>query len=182
MVLFPRPLTFHDCLPSHREVCCRPDTSRTCAHGGTKPPYSFQLHGGFFLSQDDRFGNPYYNPETDVSGSLLHELTHQLGMIDLYNLDVSLEVPQVLDRHGRPVQMEYWTSFLFPGLMNDPGIDPPIYDEHTSLALNINKGYRRGYYGEYLYDIPEQSRLRVMDNEGHPASGVTVGSTSRPST
>lgn len=58
--------------------------------------------------------------------------------------------------------------------MNDPGIDPPIYDEHTSLALNINKGYRRGYYGEYLYDIPEQSRLRVMDNEGHPASGVTV--------
>ncbi|MFV2044346.1 MAG: CARDB domain-containing protein, partial [Anaerolineales bacterium] len=110
----------------------------------TSPPTDWSEDGGFFLSQDDRFGNPYYDPETDVSGSLLHELTHQLGIIDLYALDVPLEVPQVLDRNGRPVQMEYWTSFLFPGLMNDPGIDPPIYDEHSSLALNTNKGYRRG--------------------------------------
>jgi hypothetical protein len=138
------------------------------------PATDWSEDGGFFLSLDDRSGNPYYDPESDVSGALLHELTHQLGIIDMYNLDVSLEVPQVFDRFDRPVQMEYWSEFMFPGLMNDPGISPPIYDEHTTLALNINKGYRRGYYGEYLYDVPEQSFVGVLDNEGNTAAGVNI--------
>lgn len=138
------------------------------------PPTNWSEDGGFFMSADDRFGNAYYDPETDVSGGLLHELTHQLGIIDMYNLNVPLEVPQVLDRLGRPVQMEYFTGALFPGLMNNPGIRPPIYDEHTSVALNANKGYRRGYYGEYLYDVPEQTYVRVLDNRGSPAAGITV--------
>ena len=138
------------------------------------PPTDWAEDGGFFMSSDDRFGNAYYDPTTDVSGALLHELTHQLGIIDMYNLDVALEIPQVLDRNGRPIQMEYSTYFLFPGLMNNPGIRPPIYDEHTTLALNANKGYRRGYYGEYLYDVPNQTSLRILDNEGNVAAGVTV--------
>jgi hypothetical protein len=140
----------------------------------TAPPTDWSEDGGFFISEDDRFGNAYYDPETDVSGSLIHELTHQLGIIDMYNLDVSLEIPQVLDRLGQPVQMEYSSYFLFPGLMNNPGIKPPIYDEDTALALNANIGYRRGYYGEYLYDIPEQTYLRVLDNKGNAASGVNI--------
>ncbi len=140
----------------------------------TAPSTDWSEDGGFFLSVDDRFGNAYYDLETDVSGSLLHELTHQLGIIDMYNLDISLEIPQVLDAQEQPVQMEYSTYFLFPGLMNNPGIKPPIYDEHTTLALNANKGYRRGYYGEYLYDVPLQTYLRIIDNQGNPAPGVTV--------
>jgi sugar lactone lactonase YvrE len=140
----------------------------------TAPPANYAEDGGFFMPVDDRLGTGFYDPITDVSGGLIHELTHQLGVIDMYGLDVPLEIPQVLDWLGRPVQMEYSTYFLFPGLMNNPGIKPPIYDEHTTLALNANKGYRRGYYGEYLYDVPEQTHLRVMDNQGNAASGVTV--------
>jgi hypothetical protein len=130
--------------------------------------------GGFFMSVDDRYGNPYYDPVTDVSGALIHELTHQLGIIDLYGLDVSMEIPQVLDLQANPIQISFSSSGLFPGLMNDPGIRPPIYDEHTALALNVNTGYRRGYYGEYLYDIPTQTLLHVVDNQGGDAAGVTV--------
>jgi hypothetical protein len=140
----------------------------------TSPSTDYTEDGQFFLSSDDRYGDGYYDPATDVSGALLHELTHQLGIIDMYNLDVSLEIPQVLDRMAQPVQMEFSSGYLFPGLMNNPGIKPPIYDEHTALALNANKGYRRGYYGEYLYDIPGQTNLRVLDNQGNPASNVTV--------
>ena len=140
----------------------------------TAPPTDWSEDGGFYMSGDDRFGNPYYDPSTDVSGALLHELTHQLGIIDIYNLDVALEIPQVLDRNGNPVQMELWASSLLPGLMGNAGIRPPVYSEHTALALNANKGYRRGYYGEYLYDMPVQSYLRVLDNQGNPAPGVTV--------
>jgi hypothetical protein len=138
------------------------------------PPVDWSEDGGFFMAEDDRFGNAYYDPETDVSGALLHELTHQLGIIDMYNLDVPLEVPQVLDKNSRPVQMEFWAVGLYPGLMGDPGTRPPFYSEHTALALNANKGYRRGYYGEYLYDVPEQTHLRILDNQGDPSSGVTI--------
>jgi uncharacterized repeat protein (TIGR01451 family) len=130
--------------------------------------------GSFFMSVDDRQGNGYYDPVTDVSGALIHELTHQLGIIDMYNLGVALETPQVLDKSGQPIQMEFSPDYLFPGLMINPGIQPPIYDEHSALALNANKGYRRGYYGEYLYDIPNQVYLHILDNQGQPAIGVTV--------
>ncbi|MGQ9787564.1 MAG: LamG-like jellyroll fold domain-containing protein, partial [Anaerolineae bacterium] len=138
----------------------------------TAPPADMSEDGGFFMTADDRFGNAYYDPTTDVSGGLLHELTHQLGIIDLYNIGFPLEVPQVIDHNGRPVQME--TGLSMPGLMTNPGIQPPVYDEHTALALNANKGYRRGYYGEYLYDVPAQTYLRVLDNQGNPAPGVII--------
>jgi len=130
--------------------------------------------GGFHMRGDDRLYPGYYDPTTDVSGALIHELTHQLGVIDIYGLDVPLEIPQVLDRNGRPAQMELSVVSLLPGLMGDPGIRPPVYDEHTALALNANQGYRRGYYGEYLYDVPAQTTLRVRNNQGNPAVGVTV--------
>jgi hypothetical protein len=136
------------------------------------PPADLAEDGGFWMSADDRYGNAYYDPASDVSGALIHELSHQLGLIDLYNIGFALEIPQVLDGNGRPVQME--TSLSMPGLMTDPGIRPPIYAEHSALALNTNKGYRRGYYGEYLYDVPAQTYVRVLDNEGNPAPGVTV--------
>lgn len=136
------------------------------------PPADLSEDGMFFMEADDRSGNGYYDPVADVSGGLLHELTHQLGIIDLYNLDVPLDNLHVLDRNGWPVQMEY--SLVTRGIMSDPGVVPPIYDEDTTLALNTNKGYRRGYYGEYLYDVPTETRLRILDNQGHPASGVAV--------
>jgi hypothetical protein len=140
----------------------------------TEPSTDYAEDGGFFLSSDDRSGNGYYDPATDVSGSLIHELTHQLGIIDMYNLNVPLEVPQVLDRLGQPVQIEFQAGYQYQGLMNNPGIRPPIYDEHSALALNANKGYRRGYYGEYLYDVPEHTYLHVLNYHGDPAAGVTV--------
>ena len=136
------------------------------------PPLDLNVDGGFWMRNDDRYGNPYYHTETDVSGGLLHELGHQLGLIDLYNLDVALEIPQVVDGQGNPVQMEYWPRFN--GLMGDPGIYPIRFAEHTVLALNSNRGYRRGYYGEYLYDVPLTTTVRVLDNQGYPTPDVTL--------
>lgn len=40
------------------------------------------------------------------------------------------------------------------------------YSEHTVQALQNNAGQRRGYYGEYLYDLPGQASLLVLDNRG----------------
>lgn len=136
------------------------------------PPPDFTVDGGFWMEHDDRYGNPYYHPAADVSGALLHELGHQLGLIDLYNLDVALEIPQVRDAQDRPVQMEYMPRF--EGLMSNPGLYPIRFAEHTTLALNSNKGYRRGYYGEFLYDMPPTTTVRVLDSHGNPAPDVTL--------
>jgi hypothetical protein len=135
------------------------------------PPDRDGVDGGFFISVDDRQpGYAYYDPETDVSGYLIHELSHQLGVIDLYNFGFNFATPQVVDAHGWPVEME--TSLPLTGLMIYP--DVRYYEEHSAHGLNLNKGYRRGYYGEYLFDLPLQTRLRVLDNQGQPAAGVTV--------
>lgn len=139
------------------------------------PPPDLSVDGGYYMGPEDRRDiADCFNTTTAIDGCLLHELSHQIGIIDMYQMDIMLEVPQVLDRYGRAVQMEYWTGGIYPGIMNWPMVDPPVYDEHTTLAMNSNKGYRRGYYGEYLYDLPAQASLRVFDNRGQPAPGVTV--------
>ncbi len=138
----------------------------------TPPSADTSRDGGFFMTADDRFGNAYYDPVTDVSSALLHELSHQLGVIDLYNFGFEPGSVEVIDQNGLPVQME--TGLPATGLMLNPGIRPPVYEEHSALALNTNKGYRRGYYGEYLYDVPLVTYVRVLDNRGAPASNVMV--------
>ncbi len=130
--------------------------------------------GSYFIESDYRFTKSYYDISSDVSSYLLHELSHQLGVFDTYKLDIPLETLQVPDRSGLPLQMEYKTAQLFPGIMTDPWISPRQFDEHTALALNLNKGYRRGYFGEYLFDVPKKTIFEVLDNTGKPAAGVTV--------
>ena len=85
--------------------------------------------GGWFLSTDDRF-NGSVDPDTGIDVAMLHELAHQLGMIDLYDLDFQVYLPhRVLDRNARPALMEF-SSACLPGLMGTEGPTPPQFDEH----------------------------------------------------
>jgi hypothetical protein len=47
-------------------------------------------------------------------------------------------------------------------------------DDHSTLALNSHAGKRRGYYGEYLFDVPAQVRLQALDASGNSLAGVLV--------
>lgn len=111
-----------------------------------------------------------------VDWGLIHELAHQLGVIDLYQLNVVGSYQNELaGEDGRPLLMGFqWPN---PGLMGggDRG-DHPWYrfSEHTVLALNQNRGLRRGYFGEYLFDLPDQTALRVLDNRSQPLAGARV--------
>jgi hypothetical protein len=112
-----------------------------------------------------------------VDWGLIHELTHQLGIIDLYRLDLSASWGnRVLDRDGLPLLMGF--SWPNPGLMGGgdtyPHNDPTYYSSHTAVALNRHAGYRRGYYGEYLFDIPKRNYIQVLDNRGDPIPGAQV--------
>lgn len=111
-----------------------------------------------------------------IDWGLIHELTHQIGAIDLYQLNVAGSFQnQVLDGDGRPLLLGFqWPR---PDLMGggDLGSYPwQRYSEHTVLALQSNAGQRRGYYGEYLYDLPAQASLLALDNRGQPLPGAQV--------
>ena len=45
----------------------------------TVPPLDLGADGLFFIASDDRAGNPYYDPATDVSGALIHGDRHRIG-------------------------------------------------------------------------------------------------------
>jgi hypothetical protein len=128
-------------------------------------------------------GDPGYVWFADkVDGGLIHELMHQLGIIDLYQMPVSPTHNRVVTPDGFPVNLGF--GFGRPGIMaggdiypHAPGASqfmPEFCSSHDVLALNRNVGYRRGYYGEYMFDVPSENRVLVRDSSGAPAAGVTV--------
>ena len=109
-----------------------------------------------------------------IDWGLIHELAHQLGVIDLYQLNVSPSA-------GNEVQQDLplLSGFIwrYPGLMG--GGDARPYDgthfsDHTARALVANSGYRRGYFGEYLYDLPAEVWVQVLDREGEPVPQASI--------
>lgn len=121
----------------------------------------------------------YLCPATDPNWrdwGLVHELGHQLGAIDLYHYNTDYyRFDNIQDRFGQPAVSRWdWPR---PGIMGGGDIGTnasPAFSDHTVVGLNRNAGYRRGFYGEYQFDLPSEIRLQVLDNSGIPASGVTV--------
>ena len=111
-----------------------------------------------------------------VDGGLVHELMHQLGIIDLYAMGVGANGNEVITPDGLPNGTTWgWGR---PGIMAGGDISPhttgSYCDQHTTVALNKNCGYRRGYYGEYMFDIPTNNYILVKDAAGNPAPNVTI--------
>lgn len=143
----------------------------------SSPPVHDGAHdGGWFVDADYRIVSGGYDAAADVDWNLVHELSHQIGVIDLYNLDIAATNVEVTDRAGQPVNFGFrWPR---PGLMGGgdiaPHANPRLYSAHTAAGIMANKGYRRGYYGEYQYDMPQDVYLRILDQQGGPAGDVAV--------
>jgi len=140
------------------------------------PPWDRAEDGGWFVDADYRLVSGGYDPATDIDWALVHELSHQVGLIDLYNYNVVHSSVLVLDQDGAAVNMGFgWPR---PDLMGGgdiaPHTDPHLYSSHSAGGISSTKGYRRGYYGEYQFDIPQDNYLLVLDNQGQPAAGVQV--------
>ena len=123
---------------------------------------------------------------------LIHEMSHQLGVIDLYRMNLinnKKKYPNngihVLDKNGKKIPVTKlptasWNQVLFkyPGIMAGGTTEPykkgSYYSSHTAAGLNTNYGKRRGYYGEYLFDTPESNYLKITGKNGKPLSGAKV--------
>jgi parallel beta-helix repeat protein len=110
---------------------------------------------------DDPRSPGYYRAEGDIDYGLLHEMAHQLGLIDLYQLDVPASANQV---SGLAYQAPN-------GLMRTVA---PFISEHSALAMEHWLHVAHGYYGQYLYNIPQTLKLRLLDYQGQPLSGAQV--------
>ena len=118
-----------------------------------------------------------YTERKDIDYVLLHELMHQLGVIDLYRLEMHTGNVLLPDANNpgkmagcgkdywpnegvcywlpegiRDLMVAYWEPYNFIGV-------------HTAAGLRENSEHRRGYYGEYLYDTPETTVLRIVDTD-----------------
>jgi hypothetical protein len=103
----------------------------------------------------------YYSPSDDYDYGLLHEMGHQLGLIDLYRLNVD-PAQNLVNNSG------YSTA---PCLMN--GVSHFISPDSAGAMTHwLDRAH--GYFGQYLYLLPQQVRLRILGSDGTPLSGATV--------
>ncbi len=103
----------------------------------------------------------YYNWDEDIDYGLLHEMGHQLGLIDLYQLNIDPEQNHVNGRFYRTV------ACLMHGVS-------PFLSEHSAHAMTHWYETAHGYFGQYLYSMPSTIRIRFLDPRGNPISGASV--------
>lgn len=115
----------------------------------------------------------YLNHIGGPDDAWLHELAHQIGVIDDYQIIMPAENNKV---NG------VGFTFASKGIMGGGFIHP-----HPSLqrlygpwsrsnvqGLNATKGKRRGYFGEYLFQVPDNCTLQITDESGKPITDAEV--------
>lgn len=119
--------------------------------------FPFRYHA----SEGDPRGSGYYSRTDDIDYGLLHEMGHQLGLVDIYQMDVPGEVNQVSGQ-GYSARAD-----LMHGCS-------PLISPHSAGAMNRWLDTVHGYYGQYMYQLPAEIRLRILGFDGQPLLGATV--------
>ena len=124
-----------------------------------------------------------YRDRPEIDYGLLHELLHQLGVIDLYRMYTGPETVLLPDANRPGLQAgcgtDYWNHdwecFRFTGdLFDIMAAGPNFIGNHTAGGLKSNAGHRRGFYGEYLYDTPDSTFIRIVDENPNDLPDVTL--------
>ncbi|GEM_PF-6567628 len=112
-----------------------------------------------------------------IEWAFIHELTHQLGVIDLYRFNPARL--RLRDSEGHrldPIRLPpvWGNDGLMGGGDTMPHRDGTYFDSHTAGGMNSHAGHRRGFYGEYLYDTPTRTSLLVLDAGGMALVGAKL--------
>jgi hypothetical protein len=139
-------------------------------------PNELRFDQGRWIWIDDEDRKREWKPATkewrnQTEWSLPHELGHQLGLVDWYNLDYP-----GTDRHSwadtgekvahfmtHPEQMMHWHG-------------PHVFGEADAGYLNLSWDKPRGHFGDIYFAIPRDNFLRIVDINGigMPAARVEV--------
>lgn len=102
---------------------------------------------------------------TNIDWGFIHEMGHQLGLIDEYHWFINSERVLVKGDDGQFVNLEHGYSAA-QSMMCQHG--PYAFSEHAAGALKANLQRPRGFYGDYQYATPDITRLRVLGRDGAP--------------
>lgn len=151
-------------------------------------PLKHKMDGWWqFLELEDGggvFSRVGYRDRPKIDWDLLHELLHQLGVIDLYQMRPGPDNILLRDANrpghkagcGRDYWNHDWECYNFPKGIGDimSGSQDTIVGRHTAGGLLSNTGHRRGFYGEYLYDTPASTSVRIVDESDNPLPNVSL--------
>lgn len=171
--------------------CSESDLNRWRLYMDTDP-YLYQIDGRWqFVADRESLEEKrsLYGDYTSLflknyDNGLFHELTHQLGIIDDYRFLKPNDPPN----HNRIYVKDKKGNFVDPpnevrcqGLMGgddattiDRGCVLDVPEDHAAYPLNLHKGFRRGFYGEYLYDVPEKNYIQILADDSKPLVGASV--------
>ncbi len=135
-----------------------------------QPQVDLQYDGGWFVGEDYRTTSVYYRPADDLDWGMLHEWGHQLGLIDTYRYGVAAESVDVLRADGSPLGAGY----DFPGDYLMETLGSLALGPFNAAGLNHTQGFRRGYYGEYQYDLAPNIVLALTGDDGCAVAGADV--------
>jgi hypothetical protein len=106
----------------------------------------------------------------NVDWGLIHEMGHQISIIDYYTIDMPRDRIFAIDRNGERIDVGHW--FPHTGMMRGHG--PVAYTEATAIALNWQRGKHRGFFGDHLFNLPRECGIRVLDFNGKPIIGAEI--------
>lgn len=131
-----------------------------------------------------------------VDQALVHELGHQIGLIDIYNYDVATSnmliryngslvagtarMPLVSPWNVMYGNERYWydngvarIDWSGRGAMANTGAR--FFSKGAVAGMNRNLGLRRGFYGDYLGAIPQDEiKIRLVNHPDTPVPGAQI--------
>jgi hypothetical protein len=151
--------------------------------GGTHAPDHVLWDGQWGFTGDanaiNYFQNIVLNQNNGMDWALLHELGHQIGLIDLYNMDVQQSELQVIEpRTGQapPLTPVAWDVLYYSSRHNflmhsnfQAG-----FSDHSAGGLLRNLSKRRGYFGDYLADLPAENTFLIQLPNGSPVRNAEI--------
>ncbi len=129
--------------------------------GIDRTPYAIFPLRYYAADYSDPRSPGYYHADVDIDYGLLHEMGHQLGLVDLYRLDMSSEYNHVSGQgYSGPACLMLGCS--------------PFFSTHSALAMNHWYDKAHGYYGQYMYCMPDTVRMRFIGVDGRPLTDATI--------
>lgn len=129
-------------------------------------PDGMYFQGAWQFARWDQYPRRMAN----VDWGFIHEMGHQLGLVDEYHLNIPASFTHVKD-NGALVNLSHVYS-QSNSMMAAHG--PVRFSPQATLGLNAQLNKQRGFFGDYQYALPLSNTLRVLNRAGQPVAGAAL--------